>query len=265
MLKNYNLFLFESFNNQDIFKKGKDFTYKLKTSDSTKTEYKHLPCYNYVYLFMKEFYPKLNPNIVNEFKMAYKKDISSLQSDELRKLTYNSLQVPSMPETMRGLEYVNGKYNLGNIVTPDQAKIGDAISFWLYELIEFSHKEKQYSFSDTEKKFNDYIVKNKVDIKKLPEWLIEGVVLKYGHYGIISDMDSKYFYLSSSGEKNGVNGIWNGVNRAECSENFTKILKEDLIKFQKMSYDNFLFKSSDELSNKRTHLILRSYILNFIK
>ena len=261
----YNIFLFETYNSQDVFKKGQEFTQKIKTADKDKKEYSHLPCYNYVYLFIKQYITNLNANILNDFKMAYKKNINELKTQELYTLTYNSLKVPSEPATMRGIEYANSKYKMGSIVSPDQAKVGDVISFWVYQFVEFSQKTKDYSYKDTETKFNEYLTKNKIDKTKLPEWLIEGIVLKYGHYAVVSDVDSKYLYLSSSGEKNGVNGIWNGVSRSECSDNFTKVLKDDLKKFQSMSYEDFIFKSSDQLSQGRTTLILRSYILNFIR
>lgn len=259
------LHLFEAFNSSEIAKKGKELTNKIKTQEANVAEYKHMPCYDYVYQFMKQFLPSLNPNIIQDFKMAYKKDINLLKNTEVIQLSKSSLQNPSQPVTMQGLSYVNNKYNIGTIVNVDQAKIGDAISFWVYELIEFSTKEKNYSFPETEANFKTYLIKNKLDTSKLPEWLIEGAILKYGHYGIISDMDDKYIYLTSSGEKKGVNGIWNNVSREDCSENYTRLLKDDLRKFQKMSLNDLLFKSTDHISNRRTMLVLRNYILNFIK
>lgn len=254
----------------EIYKKGLEFTQKLKKIDATKAEWKHTPCYQYVFNFMKEYKADLNPTILNDFKMAYKKDITSLLSAESYKLAKNALQVPTMPETMRGLEYVNNKYKVGTIVPVEQAKVGDAINFWVFEFIEFSRKAKDGemgapSYPDTKAKLAQYVKANNIDINKLPEWLIEGILLKYGHYGIISAIDEKYLYLSSSGEKRGCNGIWNGVPKEECSENFTKVLKSDLKKFQNLSYDKMLFQSTDTLSNKKTQLIMRSYILNFIK
>jgi hypothetical protein len=260
-MKNLSYFkLFEAFNLDQIYKKGLEFTKKLKSVDDKKTEYKHMPCYEYVYLFMKEWIPNLNPSILKDFKMAYPKDILSLKTKESLQLARNSLKSPSEPATMRGLEYVNSKYKLGKIVPPDQAKVGDVISFWIYDLIEFSQKEKNFSFAETEAKLVEYKKKHKVEA----EWLIEGAVIKWGHYGIISAVDSNYIYLSSCGEKSGISGIWNGVSKDECSLNLNKILKSDLKKFQNMSYDQLQFKTTDELSEKRVRLILRSYILNFI-
>ncbi len=254
----------------EINKNGFAFTQKMKKIDDTKPEWKHMPCYQYVYNFIKEYIPNLNPLIVNDFKMAYKKDINKLLSTESYKLAKDALQVPTMPETMRGLEYVNNKYKLGTIVPVEQAKVGDAINFWVFEFIEFNRNSKDGemgtpSYSDTKTKLAQYIKANNIDINKLPEWLIEGILLKYGHYGIISAIDDKYLYLSSSGEKRGCNGIWNGVPKEECSENFTKVLKSDLHKFQNLSYDKMLFQSTDTLSNNKTQLVMRSYILNFIK
>ena len=247
----------------NLFQKGLDFTKSIKAKDDAKPQYKHMPCYEYVYNFIKLFKPAAPTSLLQTFKMAYKKDIQSLSSVEALKLAVDSLQVPSQPETMRGLEYANQQFNLGNIVNVDQAKVGDAISFWVYTFIEFSRKEKNYSFKDTEAKFNAYIKNNKIKPDTLPEWLIEGIKVEYGHYGIISEIDVNYFYLSSSGEKNGCNGIWNGVSKSECSENFTKIPKADIKKFQKMKYDDFLFKNTDTLTNRKVQVILRSYILSF--
>jgi hypothetical protein len=247
-----------------ISAKGLEFTNKIKSLDTGKPQYKHMPCYEFVYKFMKMYKPDLPSAILTDLKMAYKKDIGTLPAKEYLELTKKSLQVPSQPETMRGLEYVNQKYGIGRIVTVDQAKIGDAISFWVYQFIEFSRKEKNYSFPTTEASFKQYLLKNKLVESTLPEWLIEGARIEYGHYGIISDIDSEYLYLTSSGEKNGCNGIWNGVPKSECSENFTKIRKADLKKFQNKSFDDMLFRSTDELTNKRIQIIMRSYILNFI-
>jgi hypothetical protein len=278
-------------NETDIFKKGLDFTKNIKKTDDSKPEWKHMPCYEYVFKFINEFkkgagtgsgadtptiisgsdvkQTVISSSILYDLKMGYKKDISSLSNIEGLKLAKDVLKVPSMPETMRGLEYVNNKYKLGTIVPVDQAKVGDAINFWVFEFIEFSRNAKEGdmgypSFPDTKVKLDQYVKDNKLDINKLPVWLIEGITIKYGHYAIISAIDDKYLYLSSSGEKRGCNGIWNGVPKSECSENFTKVLKSDLKKFQNISYDKLLFQSTDTLSNKRTQLILRSYILNFI-
>lgn len=274
MDKSNRILLFKQFLNEatqtstdtaTIQKKGIEFTNNIKRTDGVKPEWKHMPCYQYVYSYMKEYTPALNPAIMTDFKMAYKKDISSLPRDESLSLTKNSLQVPSQPATMRGLEFVNSKYHIGNIVTIEQAKVGDAINFWVYEFIEFSRIQKNYSYPDTEVKFNNWVKTNKIDVNKLPEWLIEGISLKYGHYGIISDIDSTHIYITSSGEKRGCHGIWSGVPKAECSENFTKLPIADLKKFQNLSYDKMIFQSTDTLSNRKAQVIMRSYILNFIK
>jgi len=203
-------------------------------------------------------------------KMPYNKDITSLSSKEAIDLGKKSLDIPLSPNLakMSGFKYINEHYNIGKLVDVNSAKVGDAINFWVYEFIEFSPKEKNYSFKDTELNFNTYITEQKkknTNFKINPnDWFIESVKLIYGHYAIISDIDSNYLYLSSSGEKNGVNGIWNGVAKSDTSDMFTKIKKSDIKKFNSMKYSDFLFKRSDDLSEKRSRLVLRASILNFI-
>lgn len=248
---------------------GLDLVKQLKKEEANVAEWHHLPCYAFTYKYMSKF-KKISPEVMNVMKMPYNKDITSLSAKESIDLGKRSLEIPLPADLakMSGFKYINEHYGIGKLVDANSAKIGDAINFWVYEFIEFSPAQKNYSFPDTEQNFKAYVAaqtKNNPQFKINPnDWFIESVKLIYGHYAIVSEIDSNYLYLSSSGEKNGANGIWNGVSKSETSDMFTKIKKSDILKFNNMKYSDFLYKRSDDLSEKRSKLVLRASILNFI-
>ena len=270
-LLNYLLFETTTTSNPslNITEVGKSLVKELKTGQANKGEWKFLPCYAFVYEFINKF-KKLNTTILSIMKMPYPKDLNSLTGIEATNVAKKSLEIPLPSDIakMGGLKYINDTYHIGKIVDVNSAKIGDAINFWVYVFTEFTPSQNNYSSPETKKNFENYISNQKkknINFKYNPnDWFIEGITLSYGHYGIISDIDSKYLYLSSSGEKKGVNGIWNGVPKESTEDMFTKVNRADILKFNFMKYDDIIFKRSDDISGGRTKLVLRANILNFI-
>jgi len=234
----------------DLSKIGYKLSADIKEEDHSKGQYEKTPCYEYAFRFMKEINPSLGDNIMQGMKMTYKKDLNSLSGKESIEVSRNSLGDKSDLVTLKDL---NAKHHFGKDITKaGDVKIGDIVNFWIYDLIEFSPKEGNYSYSDTKAKFEE----THKDAKNDAGWYIESAKLVWGHYAVVSAVDADYIYLSSSGEKGGVNGIWNNVDKGETQEFLTKIKKSDF-KLNDLKYEDILFKKTDDLTGTRSRVPLR--------
>lgn len=230
---------------------GYDLTARIKKEDESKGEYQKTPCYAYTFEYMKLLNPNLSKSIFQEMKMPYGKDINTLNNQESMKLAKNSLGEKSELNTLAS---INSKHGIGTTITNvNDIQVGDIINFWIYDFIEFSPKEENYSDPNTKAEFETYKETHTVNEN---DWFIEGVKIVYGHYAVVSAVDGEYVYLSSSGEKGGVNGIWNNVKKSDTSEFLTKIKKSDF-KFNQMKYEDIKFKRTDDISNSKVRLPLR--------
>lgn len=241
--------------NNDFYKKGVQLTKQTKERDQNQPQYSKTPCYQYTFNFMKLLNPNLDNAILKDMKMTYKKDINNLTAKESQELSINSLSDNSELVTLNDL---NNKWNLGTEITkPEEVKVGDIINFWVYDLIEFLPAEENYSYPNTKEDFEKYQQNNPVNIN---DWRIEEAKLIWGHYAVVSAIDNDWIYLSSSGEKGGPNGIWNGVDKSDTEELLTKIRKSDM-NFNKLKYDDIKFKRTDDISGKRARIPLRIEII----
>lgn len=236
---------------------GFELSKSIKELDQDKETYSKTPCYEFTFKYMKLLNPSIPKDVLQDMKMSYDKDVNTMPANELRVLSELSLTKKS---PMKDLNWINNKYDLGKIITnPKDIKVGDIINFWIYELIEFSPAEGNYSYPDTEQEFEEYSAG--LDINP-EDWFIEAPKLVYGHYAVISDIDGEFIYLSSSGEKSGPNGIWNNVPKEETDEFFTKIRISDL-SLSDLELEDIKFKRTDDLTNKRSRVPLRVSILQF--
>lgn len=237
--------------NNGLIQQGIQLTQQIKQRDQDKPAYSKTPCYQYTFEYMKLLNPELNPAILADMKMTYKKDITRLSGQESRELSRTSLTEQSELVTLSDL---NQKWNLGQEITDPQAvEVGDIINFWVYDLIEFNPAEDNYSYPSTKEDFLQYQQDHPTPEN---EWRIEEPKLIWGHYAVVSAVDAEWIYLSSSGEKSGPNGIWNGVPMAETEELLTKIRKSDF-KFNQLNYDEIRFQRTDDLTQKRARVPLR--------
>jgi hypothetical protein len=207
---------------------------------------------------MQKINPKIGQDVFQDMKMSYSKDINSLSGEELKSLSVKSLKDEN---TIKDLNYINDKYHLGKIVTnPNEVKVGDIINFWVYDLIEFSPKEGNYSYKETKAEFEKYVQENNIKVKD-SDWFVEAPKMVWGHYAVVSAVDNEYIYISSSGEKGGVNGIWNNVPKEQTEEFLTKIRKDDM-KLSNLKYEDIKFKKTDDITNMRSRIPLRISILS---